>query len=125
MTLIRNATSATDRPSGPLTLKPIPGKGSGAVVTSPTVGRSATRLLKLAGLRSEPPRSLPSAIGSMPVASATAAPPLDPPALFVRSKGFSVRPNTALYVGERIENSGMLVLVIGITPSGRRREWQT
>ena len=38
-------------------------------------------LLKAAGLRSDPIMSLPSATGSMPRASATAAPPLLPPAL--------------------------------------------
>jgi hypothetical protein len=42
-------------------------------------------LLKLPGLRSDPPMSLPSAIGSNPAASAAPAPPLDPPALFERS----------------------------------------
>jgi hypothetical protein len=57
----------------------------GAEGTRPTVGRSPTTLLKLPGFLSDPPMSLPSAIGSMPVASATAAPPLEPPALFVRS----------------------------------------
>ena len=45
---------------------PTNGMGIGAFGTRPTLGRSATMLLKLAGLRSEPPRSLPSAIGSMP-----------------------------------------------------------
>ena len=80
-----SATSSALRAIGPFTLKPSLGIGSGAVGTGPTVGRSATTLLKLAGLRSDPPRSLPSAMGSMPVASAAPAPPLDPPALRVRS----------------------------------------
>ncbi len=85
MTLISNATSATVRASGPLTEKPSSGNGVGHVGVSPTLGRKPTMLLKLPGLRSEPPRSLPSAIGSMPAASAAPAPPLEPPALFVRS----------------------------------------
>ena len=34
-----------------------------------------------AGLRSDPPLSVPSANGVIPQASATAAPPLDPPQL--------------------------------------------
>ena len=68
-----------------MTPKPRSGKGSGAVGPSPPDGRSATMLLKLAGLRSEPPRSLPSAIGSSPAASAAPAPPLEPPALLHRS----------------------------------------
>ena len=40
--------------------------------------------------------SLPSAIGSMPVASAAAAPPLEPPALLVGSYGLTVVPYTLL-----------------------------
>jgi len=37
------------------------------------------------GLRSEPPVSLPSAIGSIRAATAVAAPPLLPPQVFDRS----------------------------------------
>ena len=47
--------------------------------TRPTDGRRPTTPQNPGGLRSEPPMSLPSAIGSIPVASETAAPPLDPP----------------------------------------------
>ena len=77
--------SATERASGPLTEKPSSGNDVGQVGVRPTLGRKPTMLLKLPGLRSEPPRSLPSAIGISPAASAEAAPPLEPPALFVRS----------------------------------------
>jgi hypothetical protein len=42
-------------------------------------------LQKLPGLRKEPPISLPSASGSMPQASDTAAPPLLPPQVLVVS----------------------------------------
>ena len=48
--------------------------------TLPTLGRSPTTLQKEAGFRREPPMSLPSASGTMPLARAAAAPPLDPPA---------------------------------------------
>jgi len=44
-----------------------------------------TMLLKLPGFLRDPPMSLPSAIGSMPEASAAPAPPLDPPALLLGS----------------------------------------
>ena len=57
----------------------------GQLGTRPGETRKPTTLLKLPGLRSEPPVSLPSATGSMPEASAAAAPPLLPPALLVRS----------------------------------------
>ncbi|MEZ4615593.1 MAG: hypothetical protein R2867_08775 [Caldilineaceae bacterium] len=51
----------------------------GQTYAPPGDGRKPTTLQKLAGLRNEPPVSLPSAIGSIPVANATAAPPLLPP----------------------------------------------
>ena len=51
----------------------------------PGEGRIPTMLQKLAGFRSEPPMSEPSAMGIMPQASATAAPPLLPPHVFVVS----------------------------------------
>ena len=41
----------------------------------------------LAGMRIEPPPSLPCANGSSPAATAAPAPPLDPPAERVRSQG--------------------------------------
>jgi hypothetical protein len=53
-------------------------------------------LFQAAGLRRLPMKSLPSATGSMCVASATAAPPLLPPADFVGSKALRVVPKTAL-----------------------------
>ena len=64
--------------------------------TRPGDGRKPTTLQKLAGLRREPPMSLPSATGSMWSASATAAPPLDPPAVRPWSNAFSVGPYTGL-----------------------------
>jgi hypothetical protein len=70
---------------GPFTLKPSSGNWVGAVGTRPTVGLSATTLLKFAGFLSEPPRSLPSAMGNMRAANAAPAPPLEPPALLVVS----------------------------------------
>src|SRR5262249_54775182 len=88
----RKAASATDRARGPFTMNPANGSGCGATGTSPTVGRRATMLLKLAGLRRDPPRSLPSARGSRPAATAAPAPPLEPPALFVVSYGLTVVP---------------------------------
>ena len=121
ITLSNNATSSTVRAMGPCTLRPIHTLSLGHAGTRPSDGRRPTTLQKLAGLRSEPPRSLPSASGTMPQASATAAPPLDPPHVFVASYGLRVRPNTVLNVCEPAPNSGVLLLPIVMAPAARTR----
>ena len=93
-----SATSATLRASGPSTPSVDHPSTDGQLGTRPGEGRSPTTLQKLAGLRSDPPMSLPSAMGSMPHASAAAAPPLLPPQVFVRSYGLRVGPNSGLKV---------------------------
>src|SRR5437016_11320644 len=62
-----------------------------------------------AGYRIEPPRSLASAIGTMPDATAAAEPPLDPPGVRSVSHGFRVAPNKAGSHTGRIPNSGVFV----------------
>src|SRR5439155_14681650 len=89
--------------------------------TRPGDGRNPTTLQNAAGLRSEPPVSLPSAIGTIPQASATAAPPLLPPQVFVTSYGFRVAPKTVLNVCEPAPNSGVLVLPSVMAPARRMR----
>ena len=76
------AASATVRAIGPWMWNENHGAALGQRGTRPDEGRKPTTLQKLAGLRSEPPKSLPSAIGTRPVARATAAPPLLPPHVF-------------------------------------------
>ena len=85
ITLSISAASATVRAIGPGTCRVPHGASVGHGGTRPTAPRSPTTLQKLAGLRSEPPVSLPSAIGTIPHASATAAPPLEPPHVLVGS----------------------------------------
>ncbi|EWS52603.1 hypothetical protein X551_04608 [Methylibium sp. T29] len=75
----------------------------------------------LAGLRSEPPMSLPRPIAAMPVASATASPPLEPPAVRPGFQGLSVAPCRLLSVCTRSARSGRLVRAIGIAPAARMR----
>src|SRR5690349_12158328 len=111
------ARSWTLRAIGPNTASGYHALGAGHSGTRPVDGRSPTTLQKLAGLRSDPPRSLPSAIGTMPHASATAAPPLLPPQVLLRSHGLRVAPNTALKVCEPAPNSGVLVLPSVIAPA--------
>ena len=61
--------------------------------------------------------SLPSASGSMPHASETAAPPLLPPHVLVRSQGLSVVPKIGLKVCAPAPNSGVLVLPMVMPPA--------
>src|SRR5271166_3023993 len=68
----------------------------------PSEARSPTTPLKRAGMRTDPPMSLPWAIGPMPVAMAAPAPPLEPPGETHGSRGFSVRPCSALSAKMRI-----------------------
>ena len=103
---------STDRSSG---------SASGHEGTSPTEGRNPTTPQKLAGFRSDPPRSLPSAIGTIPLASAAAAPPEEPPALLDRSWGLRVGPKTGLNVWEPAPNSGVFVLPSMTAPASRTR----
>ena len=77
---ILSVTQIARTVGGPAAANPRNGSALGAIGTSPTVGRNPTTLLKLAGLRSEPARSLQSAPASMPAVTPAAAPPLEPPA---------------------------------------------
>src|SRR5688500_12703153 len=118
-TLRNSATSATDRAIGPET-----DSGDQLLVstgTRPGDGRRPTTLQKAAGLRSDPPKSVPSATGTIPHASATAAPPLLPPQVFVRSYGFRVAPNTSLNVCDPAPSSGVFVLPTVMAPAARMR----
>src|SRR5437773_6996316 len=56
-----------------------PSPTSGPWLTRPRVGFSPTRPHSLAGMRIEPPPSLACASGTMPLATAAAEPPEDPP----------------------------------------------
>ena len=70
-----------------------------------------------AGFLKEPPKSDPWAIGIIPQAKATDAPPLLPPHVFVRSYGLSVVPKTSLNVCDPAPNSGVFVLPITMAPA--------
>src|SRR5262249_32193131 len=106
ITLSSSATSATLRAMGPETLSVLHASPLGATGTRPGAGRNPTTPQNAAGFRSDPPVSLPVATGVIPQASATAAPPLDPPQVLVKSYGFFVAPNTLLKVCDPAPNSG-------------------
>ncbi len=60
---------------------------SGPPEIRPRVGLIPNRPQTLAGIRIDPPPSLPCAAGASPAATAAAAPPLEPPADLARSQG--------------------------------------
>ena len=80
-----SAASSTVRAIGPIDHSVSHASVIGRLGTRPGVGRNPTTLQKLPGLRSDDPRSDPSAKGSMPLATAAAAPPDEPPIVFERS----------------------------------------
>src|SRR6185295_16090290 len=79
------ARSATERPRHPEVLSVDQANAAFGLGTRPMEGRKPTTLQNAAGLRSEPPVSEPVATGTSPQASATAAPPEEPPHVLVKS----------------------------------------
>ena len=74
-----------------------------------------------AGLRTEPPMSLPSPRGDIPDAIAEPSPPDEPPAVRSGCHGLRVSPCRGLSVLILSPSSGRLVRPIGIAPAERRR----
>src|SRR5260370_18356043 len=103
----KNATSAAVRAIGPSTPSVSQPRGAGQVGTLPGEGRMPTTWQKLAGLRRDPPMSLPSARGTIPHARAAAAPPPLPPPAFDPAHGLAVAPKTGLNACEPAPNSGV------------------
>ena len=87
----------------------------------PSVGFSAAIAQHEAGHRSEPLRSPPTPSGLMPVAMATASPPLDPPGVTSGFHGLRVAPCKVLMVCHPMPKSGQFVRAIGMAPAARRR----
>src|SRR5256885_12284502 len=87
---------------------PQPSPASGAIDTRPRVGLRPKRPHAEAGIRIEPPPSVAWAIGSMPAATAAAAPPLEPPALWPRLHGLRVGPNSRGSVEGAMPLSGVV-----------------
>src|SRR2546421_514288 len=74
-----------------------------------------------AGCRMEPPGSDPRAIGTIPDATETADPPLEPPGMRSCFHGLRVGPNAEFSVEDPIANSSRLVLPIRMAPARRTR----
>ena len=73
----------------------------------PKLGLRPTIPDNAAGIRIEPPASEPSAIGTQPVATATAEPPDEPPAVQFEFQGLRVGPQRGLSVKLECANSGV------------------
>src|SRR5215470_17161149 len=89
---------------------PQPSPASGPIGLRARVGLRPKMPQQEAGIRIDPPPSLACAIGIMPEATAAAAPPLEPPALWVRLHGLRVGPNRRGSVDGASPISGVLVL---------------
>src|SRR6185437_1250363 len=74
-----------------------------------------------AGMRMEPRPSEACAIGTMPLATAAAAPPDDPPVLWFGFHGLWQLPRKRPSVVPGIPNSGVLVLAASTMPAERYR----
>ena len=72
-------------------------------------------------MRIEPPPSLPWAIGTMPEATAAAAPPEEPPGVRSQVPGLRVGPKQRGSVTGRIPNSGSVVVPTITNPASRSR----
>src|SRR5688500_11682300 len=70
-----------------------------------------------AGMRIEPPPSVPTASGASPAATAADAPPLEPPGVRSRFHGLRVTPKTRLCVAPIQPKVGVFVLPIMIPPA--------
>ena len=66
-------------------------------LTRPEVGLSPTKPQNEAGMRMEPPVSLPMAAGTIPLATAAAEPPLEPPGIREGSCGLRMVPKCGLF----------------------------
>ena len=97
---------------------------SGPIETRPRLGLRPTTPQQDAGMRIEPPRSLPSARPTRPAETAAALPPDDPPADRSGFHGLHVAPNRRFSVTGRNPSSGEFVLPTTIAPASRsRRTW--
>src|SRR5437763_16308923 len=119
MTSSSAAASRTVRAMGPDVPRPSEPETYGAGDTRPRDGLMPTSPQHEAGMRIEPPPSVPCASGSSPPATAAAAPPLEPPGGSDVSQGFRHAPFSSDSVCAIVPNSGVLVLPTMTKPALR------
>src|SRR3546814_19290072 len=91
----------------------------------PRLGFRPTTPHRAAGMRTDPPMSVPSASGTQPVATATPEPPDEPPGVRVASQGLLVTPQRGLDVVPAWANSRVVVFPTRIAPAPARRRTTT
>src|SRR5580698_836056 len=104
------ALSRTERVAACSTVNPPQPSPSGATEMRPRDGLNPKRPQHDAGMRIEPPPSLACAAGTMPAATADAAPPEEPPHVRPKFHGLSVGPQASGSVMPTRPNSGVFVL---------------
>ena len=87
----------------------------------PRLGFSPTSPQKEAGMRTEPPMSVPSAMLTQPEATAAPEPPEEPPGVRAGFQGLRVMPHSGLCVKPAKANSGVVVLPTTMAPASRKR----
>ena len=87
----------------------------------PWVGRKPATPVIAAGMRTEPPVSVPSEPWHMPAATLAPEPPLVPPGICSGFQGLRHCPNTGFVVTTPNANSCILALPISTAPAARRR----
>src|SRR5207247_4963383 len=115
------AASATVRAIGPDVERPIVPGPYGACETRPRDGFRPNSPQQAAGIRIEPPPSLPWAIGHIAAATPAAAPPLDPPGVRFVSHGLRQAPLSSDSVTGIEPNSGVFVFPSTRKPASRIR----
>src|ERR1700761_301969 len=98
MTSSSVAASRTLRVSGPMIDSVFHPGNHGSLGTRPKVDLTPTKPQYDAGMRTEPPPSVPMASGVIPAATDAPAPPLEPPGVRSRFQGLRVIPQSALSV---------------------------
>src|SRR5271166_2257933 len=93
----------------------------GPTVIRPWLGLSPTTPQHDAGMRMLPPPSEALANGTIPAATAAAAPPLDPPGVRSSAHGFRVAPQATGCVVGRLPISGLLVRPAMTSPAALNR----
>src|SRR2546423_15584985 len=97
ITSIISAVSATVRVIGPVCAR-LPNGLTGHVGTPPNVGFRPTQPQKPAGIRIQPPPSVPTPGVPLPRTTPAGLPPLDPPPVRLPSHGLPVIPVSGLLV---------------------------